>query len=205
MEAAGRRFAEDAIAGAGWCRCTAGCTQRRKTVEPRSALEKPGIRASVFGAANLRGYAVENTPALPNNKVTAVSVSIAANDGSGVVSTGAAVYGQVPRNDLCAGAGLYVGAPNCPKLQFDYLWNTGLAADGVTFVPNGIYTATLTATGAGLSSSIAPTFTVDNQPPSPLISSPVNGNGDYNTYQTFVVDFVSPHNVGDIGSGQTSV
>ena len=177
MEAAGRRFAEDAIAGAGWCRCTAGCTQRRKTVEPRSALEKPGIRASVFGAANLRGYAVENTPALPNNKVTAVSVSIAANDGSGVVSTGAAVYGQVPRNDLCAGAGLYVGAPNCPKLQFDYLWNTGLAADGVTFVPNGIYTATVTATGAGLSSSIAPTFTVDNQPPSPLISSPVNGNG----------------------------
>ena len=176
-----------------------------------TAIESPVNNSTVYGAIGVRGYALENSPGSTAVKIAGVAVSIAAQDGGGALPvTGAAAYGVVPRQDVCnAQSGSYPGGSDCPKVQFDYLWNSGLAADGVAFVPNGVYQVTATATNTALlpgsstgTGSASVVVNVDNQPPSPLIVSPINGSGAYNTNQTFTVNFVSPHNSGDIGAGQ---
>ncbi len=173
---------------------------------PVISLESPATGGSVFGGVDLKGYAVANTPAIAGSGISSVGISIVSNDGGiSMPVTGLAAYGLV-RADLCGAGKLFpAGTPGCPGIGFDYLWNTGLAADGVSFAPNGIYTATVTAADNGTPSgakSASAVYTVDNQPPSPLMGTPVNGDGDYHTSQTFVVNFVSPHGWQDIGSGQ---
>jgi len=176
---------------------------------PVISLASPANGADIWGQVDLSGYALVNTPGIPSDKISGVAVSIAPNDGSGAPPvTGAAIYGATanPRPDICGTGGLYPGGTNCPYVQFDYLWSTGLAADGATFTTNGSYTATLTASDSSspqhLTNTAAGTFTVDNQPPVAVMVSPINNSGAAGVSNWFIVDLVSPHPTLDIGYGQ---
>ena len=177
------------------------------TGAPVISLANPANGGNVWGAVDVSGYALENAPGL-HDPISAVKVTIASNDGTGLIVNGTATYpnAMVARNDICGASGPYPNAPGCPYVQFDYTWTTGLAPDGVTFLPNGSYTVTATALDSSapqLSSSASATVTVDNQPPSPVIVGPVNGNGAYApAVQTFTVSYLSPHTGLDFSYGQ---
>lgn len=158
---------------------------------------------TVWGTADLRGYALENAPLAAGDKISRVSVLISSNDDFGFALSDSALYGTAVRNDICGASKAYPGGTDCPRVQFDYLWQTG--ATSATAWTNGSYSTTLTAfdSSSPLASTPATaTFTVDNQPPSPVISSPVNGSGIYGVSQPFTILYVSPHNNLDFGQGQ---
>ena len=173
---------------------------------PVISLETPVSGASVWGTVDVKGIALINTPGFSVSHIGGVSVSIANNDGGPVAPvTDAATYpAQTNRNDVCGSGGLYPGGTDCPKVQFNYAWSTALGASGA-FLPNGAYTVTATADDQSSpvqTTAAGSTVTVDNQTPSPFIVAPVNGSGDFNNWQTFTINFVSPHNSTDIGTGQ---
>ncbi|HVV74331.1 MAG TPA: Ig domain-containing protein, partial [Verrucomicrobiae bacterium] len=175
---------------------------------PDVVIEKPASSSSsIWGKFDLQGYAAENTPGLPNDRISSVNVSIVGNDDSGFTLSAPASYGIVARNDQCDPGKTYAGAPNCPKIQFDYPWQTGVQP--VTGTPeflNGSYTAVVTALDSTqpspLSTAASIQVMVDNQPPTPLMVSPINGTGVSGVYQPFTVRFVSPHPGLDFGGGQ---
>ena len=167
---------------------------------------------SVWGAIPLQGYALEPTPFLQSEAISSVNISIARDDDTSYSVTGTASYGStsVPRYDACGGNGItgaYPGSPGCPYVNYSYTWNTGVSPVTGAFIPNAIYTATLTASdnsSPAVTNSIQGTFTVDNQTPAPAISSPIDGSGSPGVQQIFTVVYTSPHSNLDFYNGQIS-
>ncbi len=167
---------------------------------------------SVWAAIPLQGYALEPTPGLQSEAISAVNISIVRDDDTSYSISGAASYGStsVPRYDACGGNGItgaYPGSPGCPYVNYSYTWNTGVAPVTGAFIPNAIYTATLTASDNSsppVTNSVSGTFTVDNQTPAPAISSPIEGSGNPGIQQIFTVVYTSPHSNLDFYNGQIS-
>ena len=139
-----------------------------------------------------------------------MNISLVRDDDTSYSVSGTASYGStsVPRYDACGGNGItgaYPGSPGCPYVNYSYTWNTGVSPVNGAFIPNAIYTATLTASdnsSTPVTSSIPGTFTVDNQTQAPAISSPITGDGNPGVQQIFTVVYTSPHSNLDFYNGQ---
>jgi hypothetical protein len=135
---------------------------------------------SVWGAALLRGYALEPAPLFTSELITGVNVPIARDDDTGCSVSGTATYGNpsVSRYNACGGDGVtgtYPGCPGCPNVDFDYTWNTGVSSvTGAFHFERHLY-GNVQRVGQQfrpMSNAISATFAVDNQTPRRRLSGP---------------------------------
>lgn len=171
---------------------------------PLISVNNPAGGTCCWGVVDLTGYALENTPALRADRISKITITLSSQDDTGLTINDTATYGDGTANSICSTA-TYSGGTDCPNVQFDYLWKTG-TANLVNPWLNGVYSVTFIAFDSSappLSTSTQPlTLTVDNQPPSPVIVSPVNGSGLPGVSQPFTILYLSTHSNLDFGGGQ---